>query len=409
MGVGTPIDLLEAVHRGVDMFDCIIPVSWSQQGIAFTNSGRIDLKRGVHRLSNGPLDQQCSCSTCSQYSRAYLHHLVKVEESLGWQLIGLHNLFFYHRLMREMREAILSNRFLDYYHTTKPVLEAKDMDHPPAPKRKRSKSLPPREIGDYAIVLNKKGTSSIQQKTSGQIMHSVSDPWEEANLLYVYQSGILDRSGEIEVWDVGLGAATNAMALIRAVESGIENQTLSPTFKLRLTSFESDLDSLKLANAHSREFQYLRHAAPKAILENRQWVSKDGRMEWDLIIGDFQETFKEGSPPDFIFYDMFSSKVDSLYWSWDFFERLRKACGSKKTELFTYSNSTTVRSQLLRGGWWVSRGIATGPKTETTIAHLGPVPGRNTLSSDWLGRWSRSHAFDASLDEAIRGHEQFQI
>ena len=92
MGVGTPLDLLEAVHRGVDMFDCILPTALAQQGIAFTSRGRIDLRRGVHKLAEQPLDPACACDACTPYSRSYLHHLVKCEEPLGWQLLAFHNL-----------------------------------------------------------------------------------------------------------------------------------------------------------------------------------------------------------------------------------------------------------------------------------------------------------------------------
>src|SRR5207342_1986634 len=86
MGVGTPLDLLEAVHRGVDMFDCILPTAWAQHGKAFTSHGRIDLRRGVHRFAEQPLDATCPCDACRLYTRSYLHHLVKAREVLAWQL-----------------------------------------------------------------------------------------------------------------------------------------------------------------------------------------------------------------------------------------------------------------------------------------------------------------------------------
>ena len=111
MGVGTPIDILECVHRGVDMFDCIIPSQLAQRGVAFTSHGKLKLRRSVYKLREEPLDADCGCQTCSQYSRAYLHHLVKSDEVLGWHLLGLHNMTFYHRLLREMRESILRDEF----------------------------------------------------------------------------------------------------------------------------------------------------------------------------------------------------------------------------------------------------------------------------------------------------------
>ncbi len=99
MGVGTPLDLLEAVHRGVDMFDCIIPSALAKQGVAFTSRGYLHLRRGVYKLAEEPLDPGCACPTCARYSRAYLHHLIKTGEALGWQLLAKHNLRFYHELM----------------------------------------------------------------------------------------------------------------------------------------------------------------------------------------------------------------------------------------------------------------------------------------------------------------------
>jgi queuine tRNA-ribosyltransferase len=115
MGVGTPVDILEAVHRGVDMFDCIIPSALAKRGTAYTSRGKVQLRRTAFRLSEDPLDPACPCDTCTRYSRAYLHHLTKADEYLGWKLISRHNFLFYHRMMSEIREAILAGTFSRYY------------------------------------------------------------------------------------------------------------------------------------------------------------------------------------------------------------------------------------------------------------------------------------------------------
>ena len=115
MGVGTPLDLLEAVHRGVDMFDCILPSSLAKRGTAYTSLGRLHMYRSVYKFSEDPLDPECPCNTCKNYSRAYLHHLNKADENLGWKLLSKHNLFFYHQIMQEMRQHITAGTFLDYY------------------------------------------------------------------------------------------------------------------------------------------------------------------------------------------------------------------------------------------------------------------------------------------------------
>jgi queuine tRNA-ribosyltransferase len=117
MGVGTPLDILEAVHRGVDMFDCIMPSSIAKRGTAFTSKGKVHIYRGVYKLSEQPLDSECPCQTCKNYSRAYLHHLIKSDELLGWKLMAKHNLFFYHQVMLEIRAHIAADTFAEYYRT----------------------------------------------------------------------------------------------------------------------------------------------------------------------------------------------------------------------------------------------------------------------------------------------------
>ena len=130
MGVGTPIDLLEAVHRGVDMFDCIIPSAYAKQGKAYTCQGMLKLERSCYKFQDLPLDPHCSCPTCRIYSRAYLHHLRKTDETLGWQLLSYHNIKFYLDLMKAMRVHILADTFDEFYRQQRDQLVRKDEDHP---------------------------------------------------------------------------------------------------------------------------------------------------------------------------------------------------------------------------------------------------------------------------------------
>jgi queuine tRNA-ribosyltransferase len=106
MGVGKPDDLVGAVARGVDMFDCVLPTRSGRNGQAFTWNGPLNLRNARHAEDTGPLDQRCACPACTSYSRAYLHHLVKSGEILGAMLVTEHNLTFYQDLMGEMRRAI---------------------------------------------------------------------------------------------------------------------------------------------------------------------------------------------------------------------------------------------------------------------------------------------------------------
>ena len=114
MGVGKPDDLVGAVERGVDMFDCVLPSRSGRNGQAFTWAGPINIRNAKHAEDLSPLDERCSCSVCATYSRAYLHHLVKSNEILGAMLMTEHNLAFYQQLMAGMREAISEGRFAGF-------------------------------------------------------------------------------------------------------------------------------------------------------------------------------------------------------------------------------------------------------------------------------------------------------
>lgn len=114
MGVGKPEDIVEAVRRGIDMFDCVMPTRNARNGHLFTTAGVIKIRNASHRHDTSPLDAACDCYTCQHFSRAYLHHLDKCGEILGAQLNTIHNLRFYQRIMAELRAAIAENR-LDAY------------------------------------------------------------------------------------------------------------------------------------------------------------------------------------------------------------------------------------------------------------------------------------------------------
>ncbi|MCB1455041.1 MAG: tRNA guanosine(34) transglycosylase Tgt, partial [Nitratireductor sp.] len=114
MGVGTPHDLLESVARGVDMFDCVMPTRAGRHGLAFTRFGKINLRNARHRDDHRPLDETSSCPATRDYSRAYLHHLVRCDEALGGMLLTWNNLHYYQQLVQGMRDAIEAGRFADF-------------------------------------------------------------------------------------------------------------------------------------------------------------------------------------------------------------------------------------------------------------------------------------------------------
>ena len=450
MGVGTPIDILEAVHRGVDMFDCIIPSQLAHRGTAYTSHGKVNCRRTVYRLSDTPLDLACDCQTCRGYSRAYLCHLVRANEPLGAQLLSIHNLTFYHRLMREMRESILRDEFAAFYELNRHKLARPDEDYPSFPQPKTRIASPPRR-GDYEIIKGPSGAFCVRQISSGEVMHSVNRPSDEANALYIEQSRLAQRllrlSGEVAVseapsttqtsrspagppvklciWDVGLGAASNAMAVIACFELMFARLGASELQPVHLVSFERDMDSLILATKKSACFPHLQHAAPNELLRKGSWMHASGLLDWRLVKGDFLERFASVPRPDLVFYDPFSPKTDAALWRADVFASMARYVGAKSLMLCTYSASTAVRAGLLWAGFWVAEGVSIGSKPTTTIAFMYAhgEPGDSEkgsavpwLDEAWLQRWRRSdakyppHLTDAEKNEfsrRIEAHRQF--
>jgi queuine tRNA-ribosyltransferase len=439
MGVGTPIDILEAVQRGVDMFDCIIPSQLAHRGTAFTSMGKLQCRRVVYKFADVPLDPRCDCPTCVRYSRAYLHHLIKAEESLGWHLLTLHNMTFYHRLLREIRESILADRFAELYEAKRPELLRSDEENPGVPPRP-PRTARPRRHGEFEVCRSGQGWASIRHLRSGEVMHSVNDPQAEAIKLYVQQSDLetrlrkstgSDEAIDFVIWDVGLGAAFNAMAVIRCFETLLSEHGESALRPVRLVSFECDLAPLQLVAKDPVAFPHGRHSAPHKLLAQGSWRHPSGLLTWELQEGDFLTLFEGAARPEVIFYDPFSAKTNSSFWTLATFQRLRAFCSPGPAELYTYSASTAIRAALLGAGFWVAAGVGSGPKAETTVAFLadvvadvGVVVGSGVsrkglpqpLGREWRERWRRSGApFPEGttpdearfLSEQIENHPQF--
>ena len=114
MGVGTPANILEAVERGVDFFDCVYPSRNGRHGHVYTNHGKLNLFNAKYELDENPIEEGCQCPACRRYSRAYIRHLLKAKEMLGMRLCVLHNLYFYNHMMEEIREAFELGRYQEY-------------------------------------------------------------------------------------------------------------------------------------------------------------------------------------------------------------------------------------------------------------------------------------------------------
>ncbi|MEE0264109.1 MAG: tRNA guanosine(34) transglycosylase Tgt [Acutalibacteraceae bacterium] len=122
MGVGTPVNILEAVYRGVDMFDCVMPSRNARHAHLFTWEGVRNIFNAKYALDTSPIDEKCDCPVCCNFDRAYLRHLFKSGEMLGMRLAVLHNLYFYNNLMEEIRKALDEDRFTEFYNTYKDIL-----------------------------------------------------------------------------------------------------------------------------------------------------------------------------------------------------------------------------------------------------------------------------------------------
>lgn len=124
MGVGTPVNILEAVKRGVDLFDCVMPMRNARHGQIFTNKGRININNSKYILDTMPLDPECDCPVCKNFDRSYIHHLMKSSEILGMRLCVLHNIYFYNTFLEEIRTALDNGSFENFYEDKK-LLDAR--------------------------------------------------------------------------------------------------------------------------------------------------------------------------------------------------------------------------------------------------------------------------------------------
>lgn len=122
MGVGTPVNILEAVERGVDFFDCVMPSRNARHGHLFTSCGIINIMNEKYERDGNPIDEACQCPTCQNFSRSYLRHLFKAKEMLAMRLSVIHNLYFYNNLMAEIRTALEEDRFEEYKKSRVEVL-----------------------------------------------------------------------------------------------------------------------------------------------------------------------------------------------------------------------------------------------------------------------------------------------
>ena len=123
MGVGTPLNILEGVHRGIDFFDCVLPLRNAQHGNVFTWNGKVRILAEKFKYDGTPIDENCGCPACRSYSKGYIRHLLKADERLGMRLCVLHNLWFYNEMMAKKREEIENGTFEEFYQKYREILD----------------------------------------------------------------------------------------------------------------------------------------------------------------------------------------------------------------------------------------------------------------------------------------------
>lgn len=247
----------------------------------------------------------------------------------------------------------------------------------------------------HEVVRTRGGHLAIRCTTAGEVMHPGVGPLQEAAALYVAQSHLVARLEQaapapLTLFDVGLGAASNAVAARAAVK-----QARSPQARLRLVSFEQDLGALALALAHGADFGLTGEHADAARALLAAGVHHGAGVDWHLQRGELLATLErlpdEALRADVIFWDPFSPRANPTLWTVRAFAAARAVAGPRCT-LFTYSASTATRVALLLAGWAVGVGDATGAKDETTAAAVSAADLARPLPAAWLARPARPDA-----------------
>jgi tRNA U34 5-methylaminomethyl-2-thiouridine-forming methyltransferase MnmC len=263
----------------------------------------------------------------------------------------------------------------------------------------------------FEVVTTTTGATSIRNKKINEIMHNPVGPWLEANQLYIEQSNLkqhllVNTDKELVIYDVGLGAAANAIATLHAIKN-----TERP---VRLISFERDLELLHFALEHSKDLKYLAGYEDiiHALLNKKSWTSQN--INWELHHGDFLDHIETVSHRcHLIYYDPYSPKQNESMWTTACFKKLRNKC-QDQAQLYSYSQATTIRVALLEAGFFVGYGQPTGLKTNTTQAATRLEDLKTPLDERWLQRWKRSQTpfpidckNESQLKELILNHKQF--
>lgn len=242
----------------------------------------------------------------------------------------------------------------------------------------------------FEIVTVQSGDRSLRSLQFGETFHPVVGPMAEATALHVRQQRLVERAarspGAFVVWDVGLGAAANSIAVLEAFA-----QQPGASAGVELHSFDLSDEALRFALSHATDLQYLapHGAAIRSLIHGREWQGPG--LRWKFYPGNFRETMTLAPSPHAILYDPYSPQSNPEMWSLEHFARLRARLVPAVPCLLTnYTRSTAVRVTLLLAGFYVGHGHATGEKDETTIAANDPSLLEQPLDRHWLARARRS-------------------
>jgi tRNA U34 5-methylaminomethyl-2-thiouridine-forming methyltransferase MnmC len=246
-------------------------------------------------------------------------------------------------------------------------------------------------VDEFEIVTVASGARSLRSREHGETFHPVVGPMAEARTLHVEQQRLVERAaatrGDFVVWDVGLGAAANAVAVLEAFAAAKEGAAIE------LHSFDTTVAPLAFAVENAAELGYLAaHRATVArLLETG--LAEERRVRWRLHLGDFRTLAAVAPAPHAILYDPYSPRSNPELWTLEHFTRLAALLDPQRACLWSnYTRSTAVRVTLLLAGFFVGRGAATGEKEETTLAGNDPALLVAPLDRGWLERVRRSTA-----------------
>ena len=258
----------------------------------------------------------------------------------------------------------------------------------------------------FVIVTVARGARSLRSLRHGETFHPNVGPMAEARDMHVAQQGLVTRASEagagpFVVWDVGLGAAANAVAVLEALRAAGPRA-------VELHSFDDTLAPLEFALQHAADLGYFAGWESEVATLLRDGTVQCGRVAWRLQLGDFRERVHDARipAPHAVLFDPYSPAANPELWNLATFSAIRRRAG-EDCVLTNYSLSTQVRVTLLRAGWFVGRGGSTGEKLQTTVAATRAELLTAPLDATWLERVHRSTAAGPSVADELRAHPQF--